>query len=148
LKADLVKIHFIQWRQQNQNINNNDQKLIAVSAMVYLNPLVRLWQIKHELRVPRSTVHRIMRSVNSYHITFVQALNEDDRRLRINFCIWALNVLDQHPDFFWFVCFCDEPTFYSTNSLNRHNSYYWSPITFTGSESEWTSIDRVFIWIV
>jgi len=33
-------------RQQNQNINNNDQRLIAILVMIHLNPHVSLWQIE------------------------------------------------------------------------------------------------------
>jgi len=70
--------------------------------MIYLNPHVSLLQIEHELGVPRSTVYRILQSVNyhPYHITFVQELSENDRRLRVNFCRWTLNILDQDPNFF------------------------------------------------
>ena len=72
----------------------------------------------------------MLHSVNyhPYHITLVQELSKNDRLLRVNFCRWALNTLNENPDFFSFVCFCDEATFHSTGSLNRHNSHYWSPV--------------------
>jgi len=58
------------WKQQNQINNNNNQRLIVVLAMVHLNSYVSLWQIKRELRVPRSTVHRMLRSVNYYSLPY------------------------------------------------------------------------------
>lgn len=117
-------------RQRNRNINNNDPRLLAVLGMVHLNPQISTRHIERQLGIRRSTAHRFLQSVDyhPYHITLVQELSENDRLLRVNFCRWALNILNENPDFFSFVCFCDEATFHSTGSLNRHNSHYWSPV--------------------
>ncbi|OXU21442.1 hypothetical protein TSAR_005419, partial [Trichomalopsis sarcophagae] len=116
-------------RQRNRLQNNNDPRLLAVLAMVHQNPRISTRQIERELGVPRNTAHRLLRSVNyhPYHITLVQELSEADYELRVHFCRWALEMLDQNPDFFWNVCFSDEATFISNGSLNRHNCHYWSP---------------------
>ncbi|OXU22513.1 hypothetical protein TSAR_005583, partial [Trichomalopsis sarcophagae] len=89
----------------------------------------KLGILKRELGVPRSTAHRWLQSVNyhPYHITLVQELSEADYVLRVQFCRWALEILDLNPNFFWEVCFSDEATFISNGSLNRHNCHYWSP---------------------
>lgn len=117
-------------RRQNRNLNNNDARLIAVLAMVHLDPHVSTRTIQRQLGISKSTAHRMLKSVryHPYHITLHQELNENDRLLRMNFCRWALNQLDQDPDFFWNVCFSDEATFKSDGRLNRHNSHYWSPV--------------------
>lgn len=113
-------------RQSNRLQNNNDPRLLAILAMVHLDPHLSTRRIERELGVPRSTAHRLLRSVryHPYHITLVQELNA----LRVQFCRWALDMLNEDPDFFWRDCFSDEATFISNGSLNRHNSYYWSPV--------------------
>ncbi|OXU31303.1 hypothetical protein TSAR_013917 [Trichomalopsis sarcophagae] len=73
-----------QQRQRNRLQNNNDPRLLAVLAMVHLNPHISTRQIQRELGVPRSTAHRWLQSVNyhPYHITLVQELSESDYVLR------------------------------------------------------------------
>ena len=116
-------------RRRNRLHNNNDPRLLAVLAMVHQNPHISTRQIERELGIPQTTAHRLLRSVNyhPYHITLVQELSEADYVLRVQFCRWALEMLDQNPDFFSNVCFSDEATFMSNGSLNRHNCHYWSP---------------------
>lgn len=113
-------------RERNRNNNNNDPRLIAILGIVHLNSYISTRHIERKLEIPRSTAHRLLHSVNyyPYHIILVQELSENDRLLRVNFCRWALNTLNENPDFFLFVCFCDEATVHSTGSLNRHNSHY------------------------
>jgi len=65
---------------------------------------------------------------HSYHINLIQKLSENDYRLRIQICRWAFDAVEQNSDFFWNICFSDKTTFYSNDSLNRHNSHYWSPV--------------------
>lgn len=114
-------------RQRNKLRNNNGPRFLAVLSIVHLNPHVNTRQIERDLRIPRSTAHRMLQSIR-YHITLVQEWNENDCRLTIEFCRWALDALEQDPDFFWNVCFSDEATFSSNGSLNRHNCHYWSSV--------------------
>ncbi|OXU24648.1 hypothetical protein TSAR_000304 [Trichomalopsis sarcophagae] len=104
-------------------------RLTALLAVVHVNPHISTRQIQRELGVPRSTAHRWLQSVNyhPYHITLVQELREAVYVLRVQFCRWALEMLDLNPNFFWEVCFSDEATFISNGNLNRHNCHYWSP---------------------
>ncbi|EZA48476.1 hypothetical protein X777_13774 [Ooceraea biroi] len=70
--------------------------------MIHFNPHISIRQIEHDLGIPRSTVHRMLVSVqyHPYHINLVQELNENDYRLRAQFCRWTLGALEQNPDFF------------------------------------------------
>lgn len=117
-------------RGRNRNVNNNDPRLLAVLAMVHMNPHISTREIERRLGVPRTTAHRMLRSAgyHPYHIILHQELNENDYILRMNYCRWALNRLDEDPNFFWNVCFSDEATFKSDGRLNRHNCHYWSPV--------------------
>jgi len=117
-------------KRRRNRLHNNEEiaRLLAVLAMVHQNPHINTRKIERELGIPQTTAHRLLRLVNyhPYHITLVQELNEADHILRVQFCRWALEMLDQNPDFFSNVCFSDEATF-SNGSLNRHNCHYWSP---------------------
>lgn len=115
-------------RQCHERFIRDDSHTLTILAMIHMNPHVSLRGIERDLGVPRSTAHRILRSVryHPYRITLTQALSLQDRQNRINFCNWALERLNEEPDFFRYVLFSDEATFQSTGSLNRHNCHYWS----------------------
>ena len=70
----------------------------------------------------------ILRSLNyhAYHIILTQALRPHHILARINFCQWALQMVQNDPSFFRYVLFSDESKFYSDGQLNRHNCHYWS----------------------
>ena len=78
--------------------------------------------------IPQSTVSRILRSLNyhAYHITLTQALRSHHIFACINFCQWALQMVQNDPSFFRYVLFSDGSKFYSNGQLKRHNCHYWS----------------------
>lgn len=133
-----------QPRVQHQGINPEDPRAIAILAMIHMNPHISLRDIERDLGVPRSTVQGILKfgRYHPYHITLTQALSAQDRRNRVDFCNWALQRLNEDPDFFHYVLFSDEATFQSTGSLNRHNCHYWSR-----ENPRWTqNIDHQHRW--
>lgn len=116
-------------RRTLNRVDEEDPRLLASLGMIHLNPHYSLRDIQRDLGVPRSTVQRLLKSVkyHPYHITLNQALTEEDKRIRVDFCEWALGQINTTPDFFLRVLFSDEATFHSTGQLNRHNSHYWAP---------------------
>jgi len=48
--------------------------------------------------------------------------------MRIQFCTWAKNKLEDDSAFFQFVLWSDEATFKSDGTINRHNLHYWSEV--------------------
>jgi len=105
-----------------------DARVLTILATIYIDPHISSRQIKRQTGIPKSTVLRIlkMQRYHAYHITLTQALTPDDFRARLQFCRWALQTIQQVPDFFRFVLFSDESTFKNTGELNRHNCHYWS----------------------
>ncbi|OXU29899.1 hypothetical protein TSAR_000995 [Trichomalopsis sarcophagae] len=45
--------------------------------------------------------------------------------MRIAFCRWALQTIENDLNFFYYVLFSDKAKFYSDEQLNRHNCHYW-----------------------
>lgn len=137
---------FRRQQPREPGFNPNDPRTLAILAIIHMNPHISLREIERDLGVPRSTVQRILRSgrYHPYHITLTQALSAQDRQNRVDFCNWALERLNEDPDFFQYVLFSDEATFQSTGSLNRHNSHYWSRVN-----PHWTQhIDHQHRWSV
>jgi len=83
----------------------------------------------------------MLRSVNYHPILHLFKNSEDDRRLRVNFCRWALNVLDQDLDLFCLVVFM-------TKLQHWLSQQVIIGYQLIDSESEWISIDRIlYVWV-
>lgn len=131
-------IRFIEIRERRRVIRRvrrrrnpadcDDPRVLAVLAMVAIDPHISTREIQRRLGIPRSTASRILRNYHfhPYHITLTQALTDDDTHLRVAFCLWAQRKIRISPDFFLYVLFSDEATFHNTGQLNRHNCHYWS----------------------
>lgn len=119
--------HVVRQRRHHE-YDENDPRAITVLAAVHLNPHISSRQIEREIGIPRRTALRILNSLHyhPYHITLVQELRPNHIQLRVEFCQWALQMIQNDPEFFRFVMFSDEAKFYSDGQLNRHNSHYWS----------------------
>lgn len=121
--------HLIRQRRKHE-YDENDARVVTILASVHLDPHISTRQIEREIGIPRATVSRILRTLHyhPYHITLVQELRENHIQRRIEFCQWALQMIENDPDFFKYVLFSDEAKFYSDGRLNRHNCHYWSDV--------------------
>lgn len=63
---------------------------------------------------------------HAYHINLTQDLKQHHVEMRIDFCQWALQRIQDDPDLFKRVHFADEAKHYSEEHLNRYNCHYWS----------------------
>jgi len=115
-------------RSRHHEYDVNDNRVITILAKIYLDRHISTRQIEREIGIPQRTVARILkaRKFHAYHITLTQHLNFNDYLLRVNFCEWALQMIQQDENFFRYVLFSDEATFSSNGTLNRHNCHYWS----------------------
>lgn len=119
--------HLTRQRRRHE-YNENDPRVVTILAAVHLDPHISSRQVEKEIGIPRRTFLRIVKVLryHAYHITLVQELKQRHIQLRIEFCQWALQMIENNPDFFRFVLFSDEAKFYSDGQLNRHNCHYWS----------------------
>ena len=109
--------------RRHHEYNENDARAVTALAAVHVDPQISTREIKREIGIPQSTVSRILRSLNyhAYHITLMQALRPHHILARINFCQWALQMVQNDPSFFRYVLFSNESKFYSDGQLNKHN---------------------------
>lgn len=117
----------MQRKRRRTEYTLDDVRVLTILAAVHLNPHCSSRQIEREHGIPRKTVLRILKhhKYHAYHITLTQALSPADHLARIQFCQWALQMIQQDPHFFQYVMFSDEATFTHDGNLNRHNSHYW-----------------------
>lgn len=117
-------------RQRQHRDYEDDPRSVAILAIIHLDPQISTRQIEREMGIPRSTVNRILISLNyhPYHIVFTQALQPHHMEMRVNFCQWALQMNQNDPNFFRYVLFSDEAKFNSDGQLNRHNCHYYSDV--------------------
>lgn len=119
--------HMVRQRR-NHEYDENDPNVITVLAAIYLDPHTSSRRVHREIGITKSTFLRILKSLkyHAYHITLVQELQDNHFQQRIEFCQWALRMIENDPDFFRYVLFSDEAKFQSDGELNRHNCHYWS----------------------
>ena len=111
--------------RRNHVYNENNVQAVTVLAAVHVEPQISTREIEREIGIPESTVSRILRFLkyHAYHITITQSLRLHHILARINFCQWALQIVQNDPSFFRYVLFSDESKFYSDGHVNRHNRW-------------------------
>ncbi|OXU18455.1 hypothetical protein TSAR_006227, partial [Trichomalopsis sarcophagae] len=115
-------------QRRRRKYNEDDVRVVTILAVIDLDPHVSSRQVEREVGIPRRTFLRILNRLryHAYHITLVQELRISHMQMRIVFCRWALQTIENDPKFFYYVLFSDEAKFYSDGQLNRHNCHYWS----------------------
>ena len=91
------------------------------------SPRKSTYRASRELAIPQSTVWRVLRRrlhLKPYRLCLVQALTDDDKRKRIDFCSSMLEMIDDET-FISRLVFSDEATFHLSGTVNRHNVRIW-----------------------
>lgn len=81
-----------------------------------------------ELAIPHTTVWRMLRRrlhMKPYRLSLVQALTNDDKRKRMEFCSLMMENMDEDDTFTSRLVFSDEATFHLSGKVNRHNVRIW-----------------------
>lgn len=105
-----------------------EKNQISVLAAVNYNPHASIREISHQSSIPRMSVWKIFKyhKFHPYHVSLHQELTDNDFHNRLTFCQWAVERVQQSPNFFARVLFSDESTFTNHGNVNRHNMHYWS----------------------
>lgn len=116
------KKHHVERPMRNEAIQ------VAVLGHVQIDNNTSVRKSGREIGVSKSTVHRILKEqkFHLYIIKLVHELNEDDFDRRLEFCEYYSNLLSDHQNLLYNVCFSDECSFYLHGEINRHNCRYWS----------------------
>ncbi|KAJ8914916.1 hypothetical protein NQ315_016070 [Exocentrus adspersus] len=80
----------------------NEENQLAISLAVVENTQVSVRVLSNGLNIKKSSISK-----------------------RIHFCQWVHNVEAENENFFKFVLFTDECTFYRNGFVNRHNFHYY-----------------------
>lgn len=107
-------------------ISQNEVQKIHVAYS--RNPRKSTNQGSRELQIPQPTIWRVLRKrlkFKPYKIRLVQALSDEDKRCRAEFCEWMLEKMDEDDNFISRLFFSDEATFHLSGTVNRHNVRIW-----------------------
>jgi len=90
-------------RKQINAEDVNDPRVLAVLAMINLNPYISTRELQRDLGFPYVTVWRIIRrhKFHPYYIILTQDVRKNDMKLRRQFCRWAN---DKRSSNFFPVC--------------------------------------------
>jgi hypothetical protein len=107
---------------------NNAERRDIVLETVNHNPNISVRRVDEETRIPKSSVHRILKD-NNFHPfkpLIVQKLNENDFPRRIEFCRWYVQKCQDDGQFQSKVLWTDETRVTNCGVFNKHNYHYWA----------------------
>jgi hypothetical protein len=118
---DLVRHGRIKTGRSTDNID-------IIRQAVAKSPKRSVRRLSAENRVPRSSVHRILRrdlKKYPYKIQIKQKIKTADRRARQEFCNWISKEIDQKSSFLNNIWFSDEAHFHLSGHVNKQNMRFW-----------------------
>ena len=104
------------------------ENIAAVQASVEESANVSITRRAQSLGLSRMTTWRIMRldlGLHPYKMVLAQELKPNDHRLRREFANWALESIENDPDFHRKIIFSDEAHFWLNGFVNKQNCRYW-----------------------
>lgn len=107
----------------------SEENIAAVAASVHDDPNLSYRRRAAELGLSQETTRRILRldlGLHPYKIVLTQQLKPEDHSRRREFANWALQMLDDDPDFGQKIIFSDEANFYLSGFVNKQNCRYWA----------------------
>lgn len=131
-----------------RSTTSEDNRMEIAQAFVE-NPHLTVRKASEQHVLPRSTVHRILKSIkfHPYKVNLIHELNEDDPDRRIEFCDTMMTRIDEDPNFLYSIVFSDESTFTLNGEVNRHNCRYWSDSNPHWTRDEHTQyLQKLNVW--
>jgi hypothetical protein len=107
---------------------SNEEMETLILAAIEANPFTSSRAIATDLAISQATVLRVLKRYHErpFKAHLVHNLLDADHIPRERFCHWALERLDEDPQFLRWIFVCDESTFHRDGNVNRHNCHYWS----------------------
>lgn len=112
-------------RQRNARSTEN---VTAVRESIQENPRQSIPRRAQELGLSQTSTWRILRrdlGLHPYKIQLTQELKVNDHRQRRSFGDWALERLEEDPNFGRKIIFSDEAHFWMNGYVNKHNCRIW-----------------------
>lgn len=92
------------------------------------NPTISTRRIEHELQIPKSTVHCVLKEhlLQPFHVQKVHELLDVDTATRLTFCRLIQNYRNRNIHFCKKILFTDEACFRRSGITNLHNEHVYS----------------------
>lgn len=115
-------------RSGRKRTGRSEGNIDLIRKAVAKSPRRSVRRLSTENKVPRTTVHRILRKDLKqfpYKIQIKQKIKAADKRARIDFCDWISAKVDEKPSFLDNVWFTDEAHFHLSGHVNKQNMRFW-----------------------
>ncbi|KYM84316.1 hypothetical protein ALC53_05409, partial [Atta colombica] len=103
------RIRKINRKQINVEDDVNDPRVLAMLAMINLNPYISTRELQRNLGIPYVwrilfIVWKILQKFHLYHITLTQDISKNDIRLRRQFSLCIINSIRRHEQHYITAC--------------------------------------------
>lgn len=125
------------------------EAIAAVAESVRLNASTSTRRRSQQLNISRTTLRRILHQdlgMYTYKVQLVQELKQVDHQQRFRFADWALNKLNDDPDFARKIIFSDEAHFHLGGYVNKQNCRIWGTENPHAVVNKPMHPDRVTVW--
>ncbi|XP_053448571.1 uncharacterized protein LOC128586608 [Nycticebus coucang] len=126
----------------------SEETVASVEETFEASPRKSLRQVSLELRLPRSTVQKILRTrlhTKAYRIQVHQML-EEDYHARLTFCHQFNEKLSNDDTFLSNLMFSGEATFHINGKVNRHNCHIWGTENPPESVEHGRDSPKINVW--
>lgn len=113
------------------------------------NPQVSITVASAQLRIPRSTIHRILHKklkMFPYKISFLQQLLPADYSKRLQYARHVRHELRNDPQYLDRIVFSDECLFHTNGVVNKHNARVWGTENPRTVQQVPLRSEKVMVW--
>ncbi|PNF33541.1 hypothetical protein B7P43_G17404 [Cryptotermes secundus] len=117
----------------------SEEQVARIRAAFERSPRKSTNRASRELAIPQSTVWRVLTvrlHLKPYRLQLVQALTNDDKRKRTEFCDSMLEMMEDET-FISRLIFSDEATFHLSGTVNRHSACRLQGQTYLDMLQNW-----------
>ena len=105
-----------------------EENIERVRQSFQRSPMKSIRTAARQLKLPRSTVHKVLHKnlrLYAYKVQMLQALQPNDMPRQKEFAVNMLQRISEDEAFLKRVCFSDEATYHVSGKLNKHNIGIW-----------------------
>ena len=108
----------------------DDNIAVGVIANVLVDPHTTTRQIAADHGISQTSVIKILHAYkfHPYKMQLRHALNDNDPPQRLEFCTWAMEMIENDPTWSSNILFSDEALFYLNGKVNTQNYRYWADV--------------------
>jgi len=127
----------------------SEENHINTLALFQRSPIKSPQKVANEVGISRSSVRRILKEhkFHPYKLKLINGLDEEDYAVRLEFCQWGIEIIDNEELDQSCICFGDEAIFHLNGHVNRHNCRYYSDVNPNYTQDIHFQHDqRIMVW--